>query len=76
MPYTCPVKLTTSMIDGNTTCLGYLVDNVLNLFGNIFGGLLTFGNTMGILLGVTFVIGLILVMTGKIRINNVMGGFK
>ena len=64
------------LIDGNVQCLGILVDNVMQLFGQLFGGLATFGNTMGILLGVTFVIGLVLVMTGKIRIDHILGGFK
>jgi len=66
----------TTLIDGNTFWIGFLIDNVIGLLANIFGGLATFGNTMGLLLGVTFVIGLVLVMTGKIRINNIMGGFK
>lgn len=68
--------MVTTIIDGNTFWIGLLVDNIVNLFAQIFGGLATFGNTMGILIGVAFVLSLILIATGKIKISGIMGKFS
>lgn len=74
----CPINFAdgNQLIDGNTQCLGNLVDNMLTFVANMFGGLSSFGNTMGILIGVGLVLTLILVAIGKINIGKIVGNFR
>lgn len=74
----CPINFKdgNQLIDGNTECLGNLVDNMLTFVANLFGGLASFGNVMGILIGVGLVLTLILVAIGKINIGKIVGNFR